>query len=182
MAWYTANRDRGRLDSKLMALPPQERYGLSAGAEALGVVPSTWYPSSLAHRLLDAICETVPGPARSRMVREATAYVTAKMIGGLYAVLFRMVATPERYASHIQRAWRQLHDTGERRVELVGPLQAESITRGWAGHHPLLCEVTSETTVQIFRHMGCSDVVGRRSACVSQGDPDCRVMLRWSGR
>jgi hypothetical protein len=180
LSWYTVHRQRAPLDGAIAALPAGERAGLVPGAEALGVVPSTWYPSRVTHVLLDAICNEMPTAARGRMVKEATEHVVDRMIRGVYAVLFRMVATPDRYAGQIQRVWGQLHDTGERRVQLQGGCEAESVTRGWAGHHELLCEVASETMGQVFERMGCGDVLVRRTACVARGDADCRTHLRWT--
>ena len=178
--WYIKNWERVRIDTVLNALPPAERAGLIPGAESFGVVSSTWYPSSIVHVLLNVICDSMSPVVRSKLVKDSTAHVVDQMMHGVYAVLFRMVASPERYASHIQRAWRQLHDTGDRRVILVSPDELESITSDWGGHHLLLCEVASETMAHVFTKMGYHKVIAVRTSCIANGDPDCRTTLRWS--
>ena len=116
---------------------------------------------------------------QTEMARAASAYSVRLAVRGLFKLAFQLMGTPERYAKYIQRFWSQLHDTGRRRVDIVGPGVAISLIEDWPGHHPFLCEVTTETMAAIFREMGCDDVEVTRIECVSYGDPRCQSMLRW---
>jgi hypothetical protein len=102
------------------------------------------------------------------------------MIAGPYRALFELLASPSLYARLIQHGWRQLHTTGQRRMVLPRPGEAESEISGWPGHHPILCDVTVETMVALFRVMLQRDIRVRRIACVSEGAPCCRVHMQWS--
>jgi hypothetical protein len=113
------------------------------------------------------------------LIRESTDAVVEHMLRGLYAVLFALVASPDRYARHIQRAWNQLHDTGTREVRIVAPGEAESIIREWPGHHPILCEMVHETTRAVFSHMRVGQVSVTRERCVSRGAHACVARVRW---
>jgi hypothetical protein len=164
----------------LARMRPEDRALLEPGAPGLGILGSTWYPSPLVHAVLDVIAENMGRDAQHRFVRDACAAVIPRMVAGPYRALFQLLASPSLYARLIQHAWRQLHTTGERTMVLPRPGEAESEISSWPGHHPMLCDVTVETMAALFRIMLKTDVTVTRVACVSDGAPRCRAVLRWT--
>ncbi|MCC7539924.1 MAG: hypothetical protein IT379_27130 [Deltaproteobacteria bacterium] len=179
--WYGRSWDGGRerLQSIVADLPPRLATLVRPNEPALGLLASTWYPSALCNTMLDGVCAGLSPAVRARMVREGTEAVATTLLRGLYKWLFAMLASPERYARYIGRGWRQLHSTGERYMAITGPGRAESAILDWDGHHPVLCEITTETMSVLFTQMGCKQVRTTRTACVSSGAADCRTMLCW---
>ena len=113
------------------------------------------------------------------MAQRASARVVARVHQGIYRFIFRNVATPERYAKHIQRLWNMLHSTGTRRIVLASDHSADSFVEDWAGHHPLLCTVTVHTMVGIFQVMGLNTVRATQLECVARGGARCHTRLQW---
>ena len=142
------------------------------------ILPNVWYDVRVAHELLDRVFLPLLPAERHRVARDAARAGLAVLSRGLYKFILEQVVSPELYARHIQRLFRMLHDTGERRIEL-GDHEGLSITARWAGHHPLLCLLVNETTAAVFESLGCKDVTVERLSCVSEGAPDCRCRLRW---
>jgi hypothetical protein len=180
LVWYERKVGKLELHRVVAALPPDVRDTFDLHKEALGVLSSTWYPARPIHALCDVITRNLSPESRWALAREgATAGVDAS-VRGIYRFVLERIATPERYAQHIQRLWSMLHDTGERSIVIVRPGLAESETASWRGHHPFLCEVTVATMAAMFGKMGCSGVVAERIRCVSDGSPTCRSRVRWS--
>lgn len=179
LRWYAARANTQSLGRLIDESPLCRQVGFVSDDPAFGLIQSAWYPASAIHWLTDATLTPLAPSARSALLREGVDHVTERLFRGLYSVLFTLVATPDRYGRHIQRAWRQLHDSGEREVNLVGPGQAVSITRDWPAHHPVLCEIVSETTRAVFTRMKVGIVEIERSQCISRGDTMCVTKLRW---
>jgi hypothetical protein len=182
LRWYSSHYDVERLRRFVREDEACLAAGLAEDRPAFAIVSSEWYSAALFHRLLDVAMETLSPEGRERFVREGTDAVADSMIRGLYSVLFSLVATPERYGRYIQRAWRQLHDTGEREVRILAPGLAESRIRRWPAHHPTLCLLVHETTRAVFTKMGLSGVTVAREQCVDEGAPECVAVLRWEPR
>ncbi|MEI8256841.1 MAG: hypothetical protein WCJ30_14300 [Deltaproteobacteria bacterium] len=181
IGWYAEQHDLTPIRRVVAALPPEQRAGLEPDAPKLGVVVSNWYPTTVVDLVLDQIV-SLHGENGSRVIaHDGVQVVSARMFRGLYAVLFGLVASPTRYARHIQRAWLQLHDTGTREVTIERANEALSVTRNWRGHHPLMCDITLETMRAVFERMGCDAVEVSRIQCVGAGAPDCRARVRWRG-
>ncbi len=132
--------------------------------------------------LLDVVTERWSDAERSALAREANAHVVAKLSRGLYAALFRTVASPARYAKYIQRMWNVLHTTGLRTIVIEREGVLRSTTADWPGHHPFLCEVTVETMRAVFEAMGCEDVQVDRIGCISRGAKVCTAVVRYGER
>lgn len=179
VAWYVEHHGAGALMAVAAQIPPEERGDLDPSSPSLGLIPTDWYPSSAVGRLLDGITEGMSDEERAALIRESTAAGVQQAIRGIFQLAFGLLATPERYARYIQRFWSQLHDTGRRRIDLVGPGEASSIIEDWPGHHPILCSVTMETMAAVFRRMGLQEVEVERVECVSEGHPRCRAHVRW---
>jgi hypothetical protein len=181
LLWYEARHrlDRARVLERVDA---DERHWLNVDEPALGILVSEFYPSSVLFPILDVVCEPWSESERTGLAREANAIVVAKLSRGIYAALFRTVATPARYAKYIQRVWNVLHTTGRRQLVIEREGFVRSTTRDWPGHHPFLCEVTMETMRAVFEAMGCADVSVERMSCVSQGAGACTAVLSYASR
>ncbi len=179
IGWYAEHHDLTPIRRAIAAVPMDRRAGLEPDEPRLGVVVSAWYPSTMVHLVLDQIVLVHGETGSQAIAHDGVQVVVSRMFRGLYSVLFGLVATPARYARHIQRAWLQLHDTGTRVVTLEGPNSALSVTRDWRGHHPLMCDITLETMQAVFQKMGCEDVEVSRLQCVRTGASDCRARVRW---
>ncbi len=180
LVWYESVHGRGYVERVCARLEPDELAKLSPERMGLGMLPTGWYSSAIVHAVLDGVTEGATPAEVSALLREGNAVVVQRMTRGLYQFLFRMVGSPALYAKHIQRAWRLLHTTGERHMEL-SPGRAESSIRDWPGHHPVLCELTTETMRTVFEVMGCRHVTAEPVACLSRGDLECRTILRYEG-
>jgi hypothetical protein len=181
LLWYETRHGTAHHQALWQRLDPVARKDLDPERPALGLLASTWYPTSVLFPILDEVSRGLSAQARSKLAREGTAAVVRVATRGIYQTLFRTVASPERYARYIQRAWSFLHSTGTRSIEIREPGLALSIIADWPGHHPLLCEVTTETMRCLFEAMGCRHVSVDRVACVSDGSRDCRAWVRWEG-
>ncbi len=177
--WYAEHHDPEKLMEIVARLPAPARGELDPSDPRLGLIPTAWYPAAAVGRILDGVTEGMSAAERARLIEESTAAGVDQGIRGIFRLAFELLATPERYAKHIQRFWNQLHDTGTRSVTIVGPGEAISLIEDWPGHHPILCAVTMETMAAIFRKMGLSDVEVLRVECVSRHDERCKAILRW---
>lgn len=177
--WYERTHGNDRLREAVARIPREEREGLRSDIPGLGVLASSWYPASIANRLLDTVSEGLTDGELEAIAREGSRAVVDMMLYGIYRFLFERVSTPGRYARHIGRLWRQLHSTGERHIHLLGPNEADSIIESWPAHQPLMCLITMETMGAVFEAMRCRDVRVRRIACISHGDPACRALVQW---
>ena len=146
---------------------------------ALGLLPNLWYPSEVIVAILDAIAMRHDEETLEELMVSGSDLVVRRLSEGAYQVLFRLVASPELYAKHIQRAWDQLHTTGKRKVEIVDKGVAESSIFDWAGHHRLLCRTVNHTTRALFGAMGYRHVELISERCVSRGDHFCKNRIHY---
>ncbi len=182
LLWYETTHGRGYVAGTVARLDAERASDLSPERFALGLLPSSWYPAQVAHACLDSLAEIHGETEMRALLREGNAVVVRRMAHGLYQLLFKLVGSPELYSRHIQTAWRALHNTGTRAVLIERPGYAVSTIAGWAGHHPWLCEVTTETMRAVFESMGCTDLVIERVKCVSQGSSRCEAFVRYRER
>ncbi|MBL8682277.1 MAG: hypothetical protein JNK05_24125 [Myxococcales bacterium] len=180
LRWYSAHHDDTPVRVLIESDPEARSLGLDGSRAPFGLVTSEWYPATLFHRILDAGLGRFSSSERHRLMQNAADAVAVTMLRGLYSVLFALVATPDRYSRHIQRAWSQLHDTGTREVLIVRPGEAESIIRAWPAHHPYLCQMVHETTRAVFSHMRVGAVTVERERCIDDGSPECVARVRWT--
>lgn len=182
--WHERSVGRAKVRAIAASLPPELVGFLELDSEALGIMPSAWYPSELGHDLVARIFEDHDEAARSAAMRDACHAALRASARGVYRMVLERLGTPRVMAGSIQRLWNILHDDGERSVALLGELEMESRTRAWSGHgpSPVLCEMMSETTAAILETMGKRNVRVDRLACVAKGAPECVVRYRWTDR
>ncbi len=180
--WYEKRHGQAARVALGEGLPPALRELVWPEREGLGLAGTEWYPVSLVHHLLDSVAVTI-GPEMPQLLRDATEQSVSRLTRGIYATLFRMVASPSLYSQHVQRAWRLIHDTGTRRMVFLEPETIESTIEDWPGHHPWLCVIATETMRAVFLAMGCRDLRVDRTACVGRaplrGPERCRALVRF---
>lgn len=180
--WYERRVGPARFQALVSGLPAIARDAFDLSAPGLGIVSTTWYPAGAVNALLDAIEQQIEPKDRERVTLEAARAVMDVTLSGVYRVLFRMMASPERYARYCQKLWSTYYDSG--RIEIVLSQEgttAVTTTSGWTAHHPLSCDLNRGASVAIFLAMGCRNVSCVREACVVQGAPACRFVTRWTG-
>ncbi len=182
LRWHERNGGREQLRAIGQRLPPELRGYVDLDAEALGLMPNTWYPAVLSHALLDGMFAGLSREKRTAKMREA-AHAAIRVMGrGMYRLVLEKLATPRILASNIQRLWTLLHDDGEREFVLTGDASIESTTRDWTGHGLPLCELMTETTAAVLETMGLTNVTVERIACVAHGAAQCQTRYRWDAR
>jgi hypothetical protein len=177
--WYERTYGEERARDLLTGLPDELRGYVDADRPALGILPSTWYPVALVHHALDRATEGERNGGRA-LARAAVDGIAPMLVRGVYKILYRALASPELYARHVPRMWRQLHSTGSRTLTIRAPGEALSVVEGWDGHHPALCWITIFTMATLFESMQFTKVSVDRIACVSNGAPRCETVLRYS--
>lgn len=180
LAWYAQRFGREAAANLFEGMSGGERLGLDNQREAFGFLANEWYPVTVVHHMLDRMEAAHGTEAMPALIREGTSRMVEASLRGIYRYLFRVIANPTSYTRHIQKAWRSLHNTGERQITLLGEGRAESTIRNWAGHHRWLCRTTNETMRRIFEIMGYARVELDIQQCVSNGDRLCRTMLSFS--
>jgi hypothetical protein len=179
LRWYAERASPGALRAAVASLPEELRRTFDPDLEALGVLPSSWYESRAVHLLMDALFRAVPEHAREASIRDGARYSIDQTTRGIYRFIIARI-TPELYVRQVQRLWGLLHDNGEREIVMTGKTSCRSYTRRWPGHHPVLCQASTETMARVFELMGCASVRVSRIACVSDGAPECVADLRWT--
>lgn len=178
LRWYAQRTSAGDLRDAVASMSPPLRALFDPEADAVGVLPSSWYDSAAVHALIDALFARIAPEDRDAAIREGARFAVAASARGIYRFVLERL-TPEVYCRNIQRLWNMLHDTGEREIAVLEPGRARSTIRDWDGHHPALCRATTETMAAIFEVMGARGVEVERTACVSDGAPECVAVLRW---
>lgn len=153
---------------------------LTTGSPSLGVLASRWYRAELVHALLDSMARDWSLEQRRIFALEASDEVMRATLRGVYRLLFRMMATPERYAKHSPKLWRAYYDSGDFSVDQPEAGRAICRITEWNAHHPFACELNWGAAGAIYRAMGCRDVHVEREACVAGSERECRFVTTWS--
>ncbi|MBX3186597.1 MAG: hypothetical protein KF819_06265 [Labilithrix sp.] len=178
-AWYEETRGKGRVREAVRRVPEDLRPLLDPDEPRVTLLPASWYPCRLVHSMLESLKEGMSDAEFDALLREGTRAVILRGIAA-YRFVLEKIVTPEIYALMVPRFWRQLHSTGVRRMKIVGPNEARSVTAKWPGHHPLLCTLTIETMCALFERMGKRDLQWERVKCVSSdGGDECVTRLTW---
>ncbi len=179
LAWYESAYGHARLVEAIQRLPEDLARFLDADRELLGVLPSSWYPVSLVHALLDELLRDFGSTERAAMAEAAATHVMSSTLGGIYRRLIELFATPQLYARFAQKLWNAYYDTGVFQVRCIGERSTESSVSGWAGHNEFTCDLNLHAATLIHQAMGLKGVVSERKSCVAQGAPSCRFVTTW---
>jgi hypothetical protein len=176
--WYS-DTDPYAFARAVDRMPPALRQQLDQSQDLLGIVSSVWYPAPTIFSLLDGILEDVPPNERRRLARAGARAVLNVTLKGIYASVFRLMMTPERYALQSQRLWDRFYDTGTMKKIALGPCHHRTIISDWGAHHPFICELHAWSSEHIYAAMGCRFVTVERTQCISEGASDCRFEVHW---
>jgi hypothetical protein len=179
LEWYAALAGPVKLDAALDTIPEDYRRQLDRTQRSMGILPATWYPALLVHALLDAIVKQVGATDIDDFAERAGRAVTEKLIGGLYAGLFRSMASPDLYAKYAPKLWRSYYRMGRVEAEVVDSGETRVRMSEWPGHHPLVCDINRAAAGLIFQKMGCAKVESVRTRCVHGGQRYCEVVLTY---
>ena len=181
LRWYSNEYSHERLVAALVAAGSRVDDTLERESPLLGVLANAWYSSTTVHALLDELTRGFAPEERATLAERASEAVMAATLHGVYKALFRLMATPERYAKYAPRVWTTYYDSGTVNIDLSGN-RAESTIRNWSAHHPFMCELNRGAAGAIYRAMGCQNVQVKRIACIESGAPECRFVTTWSRR
>ena len=178
--WYAEEVGAKHFRACVESMPKDVRQQLDEHAPALGLVSSKWYPAKIIFALMDAIEAQIPAEELPSFAMRGAAAVMDVTLSGVYRILFRMMATPERYAKYGQKLWLTYYDSGSFIIvpEPGGNGATCTISR-WKAHHPLICAINRGASIAIYRAMGCREVGCVRESCVSDGATACRFVTRW---
>ena len=182
VAWYEQELGRAQLLTLVRAIPDDLRRGLELDPdrESLGILSSRWYRADAIHALLDAVIAGIDPDQRRESIERAADAVMRATLRGVYRILFEWLATPDRYARFADRLWRSYYDSGEMHVVQETPERAVCTIRDWGSHSAQLCDMNAAAAGSIYRAMGCTEVVARRTSCVAQGADECRFVTTWA--
>ncbi len=177
--WYGLRHGRARMLEHFARLDADERARFDVEDEHFGVLPSTWYPAPLLHKILDQLTAALTPTEREALVRDGAREALRAGLTGFYKLLFETMMTPERYAARAQTLFSRYFTPGEMRKVIEAPTTHLTIVEHWTGHHPMLCDILMHTADVVYSKMGCKDVKSTRLACVSNGDDACRFRVTW---
>jgi hypothetical protein len=180
LVWYVGRFGHARLRRIAEGIPEPHRAYFRTEDPTLGMLASTWYPAAAIHPLLDGFLAE-HGAERGLLAREGARATMEATLKGVYRWLFESMMTPERYARNAQKLFSRYYEPGTMLKTPLGDHGHLSVVRDWPGHHPLLCDMLVNTAEYVYSALGCRDVRASRMACVSEGAPDCRFEITWSG-
>lgn len=179
LRWHERNGGREHLRAIGQRLTTELKVHIDLDAEALGILPSVWYPTRLSIEVLDGIFEGVGREKRLAKMREASHAAIRATARGVYRLALAKLATPRVLAGNIQRLWNMLYDDGERTLVLTSETSMTSTTRDWTGHGVVLCELMTENSAAVLETMGSTEVVVDRVSCVGHGATECTTRFHW---
>lgn len=161
--------------------PPELRALLDPDDPIVNFLASSWYPARLVHVMLEIGMEGRTELEVERLARDAARHVVANSMGSAYRAILKKLGSPQIYARMIPRMWRQLHDTGDRSVIITSEGHATSKIANWAGHHRLVCLLSTALMCAIFEQMGCKNVKWSCVHCIARGGGnECVYEVEWS--
>jgi hypothetical protein len=179
LRWYLEKLGPAAFAAARSKMPASLRTHFDLDGELLGVVSSVWYPAPAVHALLDVLLAGVSASERTRLAREGARAVLRVTLSGIYAGVFRLMMTPDRYARYSQRLWERFYDTGTMTKEVLSPRHHRTVISDWGAHHPFICELHTWSSEHIYTAMGCRNAVVERLGCVAEGADACSFDIRW---
>jgi hypothetical protein len=180
LAWYAATWGEGRLARHATWIPTEYHSYVHVNEPLLGVLPSAWYPAPAIHAILDAVEVDHSPEERATIVRDGARAIIDATLTGVYRWLFQTMMTPDRYARNSGRLFSRYYEPGVMTKTKLGATGHLTTVDGWGAHHPILCEFLVHTAAYVYGQLGCRDLNVRRTACVRNGDADCRFEVTWS--
>jgi hypothetical protein len=180
LQWMERNAGHERVAAALARMSVEARGQIDVARPSFGILASQWYPAENTHVVLDAMTADLSALEREQMARGIAKAVMAGTLHGVYGVLFRMMATPERYAQHAHKLWSKYYDSGRVRFSLPEPHRMVAVISDWGGHHPFLCAIVRFARVAALEAMGCREVISAWRCKSGQGGDECVTEVRWA--
>ncbi len=180
IAWYARERGREHLVAAVSKLPPEDLEYFDLDHEALGILPSTWYPAAVIHRAIDNITDGLDDEQYAALAQDAGAATVRGMMTGLHKIVFTAVMTPKRFVRVVRNAWRLNYDSGRVDYDIPNQYTHQTFVREWKGHHRFLCALNFSARFTIYREMGCRGLEVRDRYCVDEGREECGGVLSWT--
>ncbi|HEY6558982.1 MAG TPA: hypothetical protein VI072_16980 [Polyangiaceae bacterium] len=162
--------------SAFMSVPGELRAGLDLSASHLGALPSAWYDARIYKLVLDALLATTPATEHLELAREAGKTIVEQTFRGVYAKLFRLMATPPLYARYVQKLWDMHYDSGKVTIDHLTASRALNRVEGWQGHHSFVCAVNRQSGAVVYSMMGLQNVAIIHERCAW---PTCEALYTW---
>jgi len=179
LIWYGSRFGASVLTARVLSVPPDDRREFDPYSPSVGVIPSAWYAAHTVHSLLDAVTAGTSQGEREQLAIEGSEAVMKATLSGVYRLIFKVMATPERYASHAPKLWSSYYDCGRFNVALRGRGAAICTIESWSSHHDFICLLNWGAASAIYRAIGCANVRTERTSCVDAGASCCRFVTRW---
>jgi hypothetical protein len=179
VTWHTERRGQAHTTRLLEHLAPADRALFDPSRPDLDMVDSTWYRAEVIHALFDGMIEGLSAEERTAFLRDGARAGVQATSKGLYRWFFVVIMSPERYREKAQALFSRYHQPGVITKTSLGPTGHLAVLRGWAGHHPAICEFLYWSSLAIYEAMSCRNVVGARVSCVSTGAAECRWTVHW---
>jgi hypothetical protein len=178
--WYGATWGMARLRKHAETIPNDLQRQLDLRDPYLGILGSTWYPAAIPHALLDSVEADHTPAEREAIVRDGGRALIESTLNGVYKWLFEQMMTPDRYARNAGKLFSRYYEPGALTKTALGPTSHLTQIEGWGAHHPVLCDFILHTAVYVYGMLGCKELAVRRTACLRNGDADCRFETSWS--
>jgi hypothetical protein len=178
--WYTAEGGQERTARLLDHMPPALLPLFDPRSPDIGILDATWYPAQAVHVLCDALLVDRTPLQRTQLAQASARVSMTATLKGVYRWLFDVIMTPQRYADRAQMLFSRFFDTGVIAKTETAPNTHLTVIRGWASHHPHLCELVLHSSVAVYEAMGCRHVVSKRLGCVSDGAAECSYTVTWT--
>src|SRR5687768_7714287 len=107
LRWYTQQSSPEALRRAVGRLPPPLQAMFDPDAEAIGVLPSSWYDARAVHALIDAMFDEMMPAEIAPFVRDGARFAVDAGARGIYRFVIGRL-TPEIYVRNIQRLWNML--------------------------------------------------------------------------
>ena len=178
VAWYGPERDGEHVRVVIRGLDANDHAHFDLADAALGILPSSWYPAEVIHRVLDGILRGLSPHEIDALAQAGGAATVRSMMKGLYRTVFSLVMSPRRYGRAVQLTWKLNYDSGWFENIEMAPKKHQGVVHEWAGHHPFLCRMNVAAKAAIYEVMDCERVVVERS-CKSDGGTWCGSVITW---
>ena len=179
LRWYRDAKGSKRIAEIIESLEGEDRELFDPTDDSFGLAAREWYPAIVVHQIMDRMTAGMSDDEFEDFAREAALGVSELIQTGVYRTMFRFAFTPDRYATHIQKMWDRLYDSGRVRAEPVTDTEHRILVEDWRSHHPLLCRIQSLSRAENYRLMGCEGIELHRDRCVGEGADSCEVVMRW---
>jgi hypothetical protein len=141
------------------------------------ILPITWVDFGYYMRMIVTADKTL-GKGDLKLVEEAARYNMNENFRGMYKILVSF-ASPAFVIKRANIAWRQWFDSGQMKVDILGPGHARGTMSDFADMPPNHEFNLTPSIDEIIRISGGKNTQTTHSQCVLKGAPACVWDIRW---